>query len=264
MSQNYPIVLSFSGHDPSGGAGIQADIETLTSHHCHAVSVITALTEQDSSNVKTIYPQTPENIIAQAQTLFNDMTISAIKIGLLADEKIAVAIASILKRYPDIPVILDPVLVAGGGKSLSNQRLIKVINEILLPYINILTPNGNEARLLTGLECINESALALLDKGCDYVLVTGADENLESKIVTNQLFHQQQWLENFNWDRLPYHYHGSGCTLASSIAGLTAHGLDPVAAIIEAQNYTWNTLDVAYKTGIGQYNPKRLFWMEAG
>ncbi len=264
MSQNYPIVLSFSGHDPSGGAGIQADIETLTGHHCHVVSVITALTDQDSSNMKKIIPQLPENIIAQARTLLDDMTISVIKIGLIGNDKTANAIAHILESYPDIPVVLDPVLIAGGGKSVSNSALIEVINKDLLPKTTVLTPNCNEARLLTNLETTHDCALALLAQGCDYVLITTADENLKSNQVTNHLYHQQSCLELFNWDRLPHSYHGSGCTLASSIAGLMAHGLEPVSAISEAQNYTWNTLAAAYKTGKGQYNPKRLFWMEAG
>ncbi|MDQ7090264.1 MAG: hydroxymethylpyrimidine/phosphomethylpyrimidine kinase [Methylococcales bacterium] len=264
MSKNYPIVLSFSGHDPSGGAGIQADIETLASHHCHSVSVITALTEQDSSNVKNIYPQSSENIMTQAQTLLDDMCIDVIKIGMIADDKVAYAIAHILESNPSIPVVLDPVLVAGGGQSLSNPALIKIINQHLLPHTQVLTPNYNEARLLTGLESITECANALENQGCEYVLITGADENLDSNQVKNHLFHQQRCIEDFSWERLPHNYHGSGCTLASSIAGLIAQGLDPLAAINEAQNYTWNTLDAAYKAGRGQYNPKRLFWMEAG
>ncbi|NOQ35470.1 MAG: hydroxymethylpyrimidine/phosphomethylpyrimidine kinase [Methylococcaceae bacterium] len=264
MSQNYPVVLSFSGHDPSGGAGIQADIETLVSHRCHSVSVITALTEQDSSNVKKLIPQHPQDIINQAQTLLDDMTISVIKIGLIGHAETALAIHTVLQKYPDIPVILDPVLAAGGGKALSNEALIKAINEYLLPCTTVLTPNRKEARLLSGLENVNDCAMSLLEKGSDYVLITGADENTEKNTVENQLFHQQKCMETFTWDRLPDSYHGSGCTLASSIAGLMAQGLEPFSAISEAQDYTWNSLDEAYKIGRGQYNPQRLFWMEAG
>lgn len=264
MSQNYPVVLSFSGHDPSGGAGIQADIETLVSHHCHSVSVITALTEQDSSNVKKLIPQHPEDIINQAQTLLDDMSINVIKIGLIGHAETAVAIYHILKKYPDIPVVLDPVLSAGGGKSLSNQALIETINDYLLPCTTVLTPNRQEARLLTGLNDVNDCALSLLEKGCDYVLITGADENKELNTVENHLFAEKKCLETFRWDRLPHSYHGSGCTLASSIAGLMAQGLEPFSAISEAQDYTWNSLEGAYKAGKGQYNPQRLFWMEAG
>jgi hydroxymethylpyrimidine/phosphomethylpyrimidine kinase len=257
-SNHYPIVLSFSGHDPSGGAGIQADIETLASLHCHCVSVITALTEQDSSNVKKIYAQSPQTIIAQAETLLNDMAISVIKIGLIGNDKTANAIAYILKNCVNIPVIFDPVLVAGGGKSVSNSALIEAINAHLLSYTHILTPNGNEARLLANLKTTHESALALQQKGCDYVLVTGADENLDANTVTNLLFYQQRCVKTFAWARLYATYHGSGCTLASSIAGFIAQGLAPLTAITQAQHYTWETLKYAYRTGKGQYNPNRL------
>lgn len=262
MSKIYPVVLCFSGHDPSGGAGLQADIETLTSHHCHCVSVITALTEQDSRNVKKILPQTPENIITQANTLFDDMPIAAIKIGLVGHYETAQAISSILQQHPELPVVFDPVLAAGGGTSLANAQLIAAMNEFLLPYTTVLTPNSIEARQLVGQEDIDVCGLALMEKGCEYVLITGSHESTP-KAVENKLYHQQQMIEAFSWDRLPYSYHGSGCTLASSIAGLLAQGLDGFSAIAEAQDYTWNALDNAYKIGKGQHNPNRFFWVEA-
>ncbi len=261
MSKIYPVVLSFSGHDPSGGAGIQADIETLSSHHCHNVSVITALTEQDSHNVKKLIPQPAENIISQANTLFADMQVAVIKIGLLGSDTTAQAVAQILQQHPDIPVVFDPVLAAGGGAQLSDPRLLERINTLLLPQTTILTPNAQEARALTGLEDLNECGLALLEKGCEYVLITGADEALER--VENHLFKQMQKIETFYWQRLPESYHGSGCTLASSIAGLLAQGLEPFTAIAEAQDYTWNALAAGYKVGNGQYKPHRFFWVEA-
>ena len=261
MSKAYPVVLCFSGHDPSGGAGVQADIETLTSHHCHCVSVITALTEQDSRNVKKMLPQSPENIISQANTLFDDMRIDAIKIGLVGHHETAQAIAHILQQHPDTPVVFDPVLAAGGGTPLANAQLIVAMNEFLLPYTTVLTPNSVEARQLAELDGLDECGLALLEKGCQYVLITGSHES--TPLVKNCLYHKQQRVEVFSWDRLPYSYHGSGCTLASSIAGLLAQGLDAFSAIDEAQDYTWNALDNAYKTGKGQHNPNRFFWVEA-
>ncbi|MCK5872514.1 MAG: hydroxymethylpyrimidine/phosphomethylpyrimidine kinase [Methylococcales bacterium] len=263
MTPHYPIVLSFSGHDPSGGAGIQADIETLASHHCHSVSVITALTEQNTSNIQKIIPQNAADILAQARNLLEDMTVKVIKIGLIGSEQVANALYNILESYPDIPVIFDPVLAAGGGKSLSNSPLIKLINQKLLSHTHILTPNFKEARLLTGLESMQACADALLEKGCNYVLITNADESPNPKRVSNTLFRPQEPLQTYHWDKLPYRYHGSGCTLSSSIAGLIAQGLDPLAAIDEAQHFTWNALENAYQTGRGQRNPQRLFWMES-
>ncbi|MCK5926474.1 MAG: hydroxymethylpyrimidine/phosphomethylpyrimidine kinase, partial [Methylococcales bacterium] len=249
MKSNFPIVLSFSGHDPSGGAGIQADIETLISHHCHSVSVITALTEQNTSNIQHLIPQNSADILAQAQTILEDMQVNVIKIGLIGSEAAASAIHTILESHPDIPVIFDPVLAAGGGKMVTNAPLIDLINQKLLPHTHILTPNFKEARLLTGLTSMKDCANALLNKGCDYILITNADESIEPLRVSNTLYGPDEILLTYHWDKLPYQYHGSGCTLTSSISGLIAQGLDPLAAIDEAQHFTWNTLEKAYKTG---------------
>lgn len=260
MIHRRPVVLSFSGHDPSGGAGVQADIETLVSHQCHAVSVITALTEQDTHNVKKLIPQHPENIISQANTLLDDLTVNAFKIGLIGHHETALAIYAILKQHTQIPVILDPVLAAGGGTELSNERLITALVDLLLPCTTVLTPNSEEARKLVGGTDLNECGLTLLATGCDYVLITGTHESTPS--VSNQLFHDNRSWETYTWDRLPHSYHGSGCTLASSIAALIAHGLDPIQAVMEAQDCTWNALNSAYQAGQGQLIPNRFFWME--
>jgi len=255
-----PTVLCFSGHDPSGGAGIQADIETLISHHCHAASVITVLTEQNSRNVSKLIPQNPDQFLAQTHTLLADLTVHAFKIGLIGDHKIAAAIQSVLKQFPTIPVILDPVLAAGGGTTLASDQLIDSIIELLLPCTTVLTPNSVEARTLAKESNLSACGQRLLDHGCDYVLITGTHE--DTPTVSNQLFHDQSCLETYTWDRLPNSYHGSGCTLASSIAGLLAHGLNPVQAVAEAQEYTWNALNNAYQPGLGQHNPDRLFWID--
>jgi len=257
-----PVVLCFSGHDPSGGAGVQADIETLVSHRCHAASVITALTEQDTRNVKKLLPQHPEDIISQAKTVLADLDVKAFKIGLIGHHETAAAIHAILQEHPQIPVVLDPVLAAGGGATMSDRQLLDTIVDLLLPRTTVLTPNSQEARKLAGLDDLDQCGLALLDKGCRYVLITGAHETTPT--VSNRLYHDRRCLETYHWDRLPASYHGSGCTLAASIAGLIAQGLTPVQAVAEAQEYTWNALHNGYLPGKGQHNPDRLFWMEAG
>ena len=260
MSTNRPVVLSFSGHDPSGGAGIQADIEALVSHQCHACSVITVLTEQDSRNVKKLIPQDPQNIIQQADTLLADFKIAAIKIGLIGHHETADAIHSILIRHPYVPVVLDPVLAAGGGKPLANEQLITAITELLIPCTTVLTPNSEEARKLAKQQDLAACGFILQSQGADYVLITGT--HVQSQRVNNQVFMADKKSETFSWERLPESYHGSGCTLASTIAALIAHGLDPFTAITEAQEFTWNSLAAAYRPGHGQFNPNRLFWME--
>jgi len=260
MPLERPVVLSFSGHDPSGGAGVQADIETLVSHRCHAASVVTALTEQDSRNVRKLLPQQPEDIISQANTLLDDLPVKAFKIGLIGHPETAHAIGSILSRHAGIPVILDPVLAAGGGAELAGKPLIAAILEALLPLTTVLTPNSNEARRLTGESGLDRCGLALLNYGCRYVLITGTHENTPA--VSNTLFHDRRLWETYTWDRLPANYHGSGCTLAAAIAGLMAHGLAAEQAVFEAQEYTWNALSNAYRPGKGQHNPDRFFWTE--
>lgn len=257
-----PVVLCFSGHDPSGGAGVQADIETLASHRCHAASVITALTEQDSRNVKKLLPQHPGDIVSQAQTVLADFDVKAFKIGLIGHHESARAIHSILQEHPHIPVVLDPVLAAGGGAAMSDRALHEAMIELLLPRTTVLTPNSHEARQLAGLDDLEQCGLALLAKGCGYVLITGAHE--ASPLVSNRLYHDNRCLETYHWERLPASYHGSGCTLAAGIAGLLAQGLTPTQAVYEAQEYTWNALQHGYLPGKGQHIPDRLFWMETG
>lgn len=260
FSSKRPVILSFSGHDPSGGAGIQADIETSLSHHCHGLSVITALTEQDSRTVKKLMPQPPQDIIDQARTLFADFPVAAIKIGLLGHHATALAIRSVLLENPGIPVILDPVLAAGGGTPLAGEQLIDTIVNQLLPLTTVITPNSLEARSLTRQQTLADCGARLLTLGARFALITGTHER--STHVENHLFSCENHREIFTWERLPETYHGSGCTLASSIAALMAHGLEPFTAISEAQEYTWNALHAGYQPGHGQFNPDRLFWVD--
>ncbi len=261
MTNIRPVVLCFSGHDPSGGAGVQADIETIFSHCCHPASVITCLTEQDSRNVKRLIPQHPDDVVSQAETLLADFDIAAIKIGLIGDAALARAIAQILEQCRDVPVVLDPVLAAGGGTELASLELITTIGERLAPLTTIITPNSEEARRLSGEQDLTDCAGWLQNKGADNVLITGTHE--QSELVHNRLFMPDGLTETFNWERLPHHYHGSGCTLASAIVAMLARGLDVFTAANEAQEFTWQALAAAYKPGRGQHNPNRLFWMDA-
>lgn len=261
MTQTHkPVVLCLSGHDPSGGAGVQADIETIISHQCHAASVITTLTEQNTHNVKKMLPQPAEAIIAQARTILEDLPVKVIKIGLIGHAETAKAIHTILTEYSALPVILDPVLSAGGGTVLSNAALIETVIELLLPRTTILTPNSIEARQLAKDYDLQICGTKLLKLGCEYVFITGAHE--ENTVVSNRLFNEGKCIETYTWDRLPHNYHGSGCTLSSSIAALMAHGLEVETCMLEAQEYTWNSLNAGYQLSTGQHIPNRLFWMQ--
>lgn len=254
-----PVVMSFSGHDATGGAGIQADIETLASMGCHAATVVTAITVQDTQNVKAFYPVDSMQLISQARAVLEDIPIAAFKIGMLGSISNVEAVHSILVDYPQIPVVFDPVLSSGAGDPLSQDGLKEAIINLLLPLTTVLTPNSLEAKALaTEADNLEACSQELLDYGCEYILITGSHENTPA--VTNTLHGNHRLLESFSWERLPYSYHGSGCTLAAAIAGLLAQGLEPFTAIHEAQEYTWDSLNHGYRVGMGQYLPNRLFW----
>ena len=254
-----PVVLVFAGNDPSGGAGIQADIQTLTSLGCHPAPVITAITVQDTTGVKFFAPVDTELVIAQARAILEDMPVAAIKTGMLGNIANLTALASILHDYPDIPLIVDPVLASGGGESLSEEPIEDALISLLLPHARLVTPNTLEARRLApDADTLEACAQELLDTGCDFVLLTGTHENTPE--VINHLYGNRRLLETFSWERLPHSYHGSGCTLASACAATFAHGFDPVDAMAEAQDFAWHALKHAYRLGMGQLLPDRLYW----
>ena len=259
QQSSVPVVMAFSGNDPSGGAGIQADIEALISHGCHTAPVITALTIQDTQDVIGYTPLDGGLIVEQARAVLEDMPVSAFKLGLLTSAEAVEAIHSILADYPDIPVIMDPVLASGNGSMLADDDAVEAMTELLLPQATVLTPNSQEARALAPEgDTLDACAMALLEHGAEFVLITGTHENPPS--VVNTLYANNRVMDTFTWDRLDGNFHGSGCTLAASIAGLLAQGLEPFTAIHEAQEYTWQALSEAYRIGMGQQIPNRLFW----
>lgn len=261
MSQNsLPVVLCFSGLDPSGGAGIQADIESISSHGCMAAPIITAATVQDTQNVISFSPMPADLIIEQARAILEDMPISIIKIGMVGSAEIAQAIHSILIDYPDIKVVYDPVFSTEGNGSLSTNDLVDNVRELLLPLTTILTPNIFEAHALTpGSDTIAAAAMGLLETGCEYVLLTGTHGKTSD--VVHRLYSNHRELEQFHYERLPHKYHGSGCTLAASVSALIATGLEVTNAVHHALDYTHKTLVNGRRIGMGQYHPDRFFWL---
>lgn len=263
-----PVVLTIAGHDPSGGAGIQADIEAITSMGCHATSAITTLTIQDTVDLQRHEPVAATLLVEQIRAVLEDMPIAAIKLGLLGSIENIEVLHTILMDYPDLPVVLDPILRSGGGTDLANQEYMDAISNLLIPNVTILTPNTAELqRLAPEGDNIDACAHEILDTGCEFVLVTGTDhfdpkKSNEQQDVINTLYGNNQKLDSYRWQRLPYSYHGSGCTLASALAGLIAQGMEPMSAVYEAQHYTWETLRHGYRIGMGQYIPNRLFWAQ--
>ena len=261
MTPDIPIVLSFAGHDPGGGAGIQADIEAIAANRCHAATVITCVTVQDSRDLMALYPQPLAQIEAQAQAILKDSRVAAIKIGLIGDKAIAELLADICEEYKHLPLVLDPVLAAGGGTAVASDQLIQIIQERLLPFCDLITPNSPEARQLAPAgRTLHECAEMLLSHGTRYILITGTHENDEH--VINRLYSPNGVVRCSEWDRLPGSYHGSGCTLSATIAALLAQGFSMHDAVKEAQIYTWETLFHGFRSGRGQRLPDRLYMLE--
>ncbi len=262
-----PAVLTFAATDPSGGAGLTADILTLASMGCHPLSVITAITVQDTSGVEGMTAIDADWVSDQARAILEDIPIAAFKIGAMGSVENISAIAEIVSDYPEIPLVLDPILTSGRGDEYANEEVLEAIRELLIPQCTVITPNTPALRRLmisdeedaeiVG-QGIEKLAMRLIDIGAEYVLVTGRHEPTAD--VINTLFHEKGHLRSDTWRRLPGRFHGAGCTLASAIAATMARGLDIEDAVREAQDYTWQALKFGFRPGMGQLVPDRLFW----
>lgn len=256
MTLERAVVLCLSGHDPGGGAGIQADIEAIAALGGHALTIITAHTVQDSRNVAQVVAADPVLLQAQLDALLADFRPRAIKVGLLGDA----AQADLVVRAADrlrVPLVLDPVLRAGGGADLAARGFIDALRRELLPRVDVLTPNAAEARRLvpdaTGLDACGQTLVAL---GARNVLVTGGDEPGDP--VVNHWFAADRSPRRYAWPRVPGKFHGAGCTLAAAIAALLARGAGAADALVDAQAYVHRALSQAHAPGAGRKLPGRV------
>lgn len=251
--------MVFAGNDPSGGAGIAADIEAAISMGCHVAPVVTAITSQNTQRLIHYTVVDGATLVSQARPVVEDLPVRAFKIGMVGSAENVEVIHTLLNEHPDIPVVLDPVLHSGDGSPLADSDVRDAMVSLLFPLTTVLTPNSVEARhLAPNGDTLDACAQQLLEQGCQFVLITGTHEKTPN--VINALYGNRRHLESYSWERLPGTYHGSGCTLSSAIAGLLAHGMEPHTAIREAQEYTWESLKHGYRIGAGQALPNRLFW----
>ncbi len=251
-----PTVLCLSGLDPTGGAGIQADIETLFACGCHCLPVITSLTAQDTGNVLRSQAVAADLLRAQIQALFDDIRVHAIKIGLIDSINTLNLVAEVIADYPQIPVIADPVLKAGGGFRFGSDELIAAYCRRVVPGVTVLTPNTDELNALCPAEADpNSAATTLLAAGCRHILLTGT--HAQTTDVINTLYHPDAPAESWTWPRLAGSYHGSGCTLASALAAGLAQGMSVSEAAANAQAFTWHALQHGWQAGRGQALPDR-------
>jgi hydroxymethylpyrimidine/phosphomethylpyrimidine kinase len=262
MTPHLPVVLVLAGHDPTGGAGLTADAEAVAACGGWALTIPTALTVQDCRNVSAVMPGDPDAMRAMAAAL-DGFEVAAIKVGLVADLATLDAVTDIIRRFPGVPLVVDPVLRAGGGRELSTAELVDAFRERLLPLVDILTPNRDElSRLSRSAGEDTERAVELMTLGCQAVLVTGTDSpavGTPGDRVAHTL-HTPDQSRQWSWPRLAGRYHGSGCTLAAALAARLAAGESLVTACEQAQAFTWQALVHGWQPlSEGQSLPRRLW-----
>jgi hydroxymethylpyrimidine/phosphomethylpyrimidine kinase len=247
-------VLIVAGSDSGGGAGIQADIKTVTMQGAFAATAITALTAQNTLGVFGVLPIAPAFIRQQIEVVLDDIGADAIKTGMLHDTAVIEAVAAVLaERAPGVPLIVDPVMVAKGGAPLIEPSAIDALKALLISRAAVLTPNLPEAEILAGrsidtIEAMHAVAAELLRLGCRAVLLKGghlAGNTVHDVLATaaGQCVWESPRIET-------RHTHGTGCTLASGIAAGLAQGLDIEEAVDRAREYVRRAIESA--PGIGR------------
>lgn len=262
-----PVVLTLSSHDPTGSTGVQADIETAFSLGAHCCAIVTALCARDTRRLIDLVPTDANLLIEQTRAILEDMPVAAIKLGYFCQVEQIEAIHSILRDYPDIPVVLDPVvnlsIEASDEPPLMERgdKLTSALQNLLLPLASLVTPDIVEAhQLARQADTADACAQQILTHGCDAVLITGARRTAEEYI--NCLYRPEQPVRRFQWPRLGVFSHGSGATLSASICTYLAHGLLLSDSVEQGQHFTWQSLRASRRLGMGHSIPNRLHWAE--
>ncbi|REC54799.1 bifunctional hydroxymethylpyrimidine kinase/phosphomethylpyrimidine kinase [Chryseobacterium piscium] len=258
----YPTVLTIAGFDGSGGAGIQADIKTFSALGCYATSVLTALPVQNTMGVRKIYPVAVEAVADQIEAVLDDIFPDAIKIGMVHTSQLVETIVKTLSKYPKIPIVFDPVMVATSGHRLIEEETIQTIVEKLFPIAKIITPNMDEASILAKMEVktLEDMKIAgenILRSGCKNILLKGGHQ--EFPTVTSLFFEENGKQSSFETIKFETNNtHGSGCTLSSAIAAFIARGEELSKSVELAQEYVFEAIkngkDVVVGKGNGPLN----------
>ncbi len=253
--------LTIAGSDSSGGAGIQADIKTMTANGVYAMSAVTALTAQNTTGVYGILESTPEFLASQLDCIFTDIFPDAVKTGMVSSTGLIEVIADKLKQYKAKNIVVDPVMVATSGSRLISQEAVDALKELLLPLATVLTPNIPEAEVLSGLTIsgpadMEKAAQAIGEAyGCAVLCKGGHDLNDANDLLwrdgTCKWFHGRR-IDNPNT-------HGTGCTLSSAIASNLAKGCDLDTAVERAKAYLSGALAAMLDLGAGQGPMDHLF-----
>lgn len=263
-STRIPRVLTIAGSDSSGGAGIQADLKTFTALHCYGMSVITAITAQNTLGVSAVHP-IPANIVAEQLTaVLTDIGVDAVKTGMLWDTDIIHTVAETLSKHPIRYLVVDPVLVAKSGDTLLKREAVEALRSLLVSHAWIITPNVPELEVLTGISCSSQELLLeagkkLLDLGCKFVLIKGGHWN-DTEVVHDWLLGLDNFAREFTHPRIETrNTHGTGCTLSSAIACYLAKGMETEQAVGQAIQFVQQAIETAYPLGSG-HGPLNHLW----
>ena len=257
QQKSYPIVLSIAGSDSSGGAGIQADLKTFSSLGVYGATAITAITAQNTQGVHSQLAIPPQMVHDQIIAVIDDLHPSFIKIGILSNAEIVLAVAEALSHY-SIPIILDPVIVSSSGHRLLSIEAQEVLKQKLLPIATLITPNIPEMQALTSMPLSTfsekeKAAQHLIDYGIKAILLKGGHEegNTKTDILFSKTANGVQH-STFSADTIPTtNIHGTGCTLSSAITAFMARGLDMQQAISHAKNYITQAITAGANVKIG-------------
>lgn len=262
--KKYSVALSVAGSDSSAGAGIQADLKTFSALGVYGATVITAITAQNTQGVYGQLALQPEIVSRQIEVVIDDLTPSVVKIGMLANEEIALAVADSLSPH-SLPIILDPVMVSSSGHRLLSIEAQRVIKERLIPISTLITPNIPEMEALTSMPLRStkqkeEAARYLIELGAQAILLKGGHESGDTKTDTlYQKLDNDIKISTFSTPTITTrNIHGTGCTLSSAIAAFMARGFALEAAICEAKNYISKAIkagaDISIGHGFGPVN----------
>lgn len=251
----HPVLLTVNSHDPSGGAGVVADVETANSLGCHCLSAITALNVRDTRNLKDRQSTDAPLLIEQMRAALEDSSVTAIKIGDIATVAQAEAIHTILGEYRDVPVVLDPVLHHGAD----DGDVHEAVRLLLFPRaaIGILSTTHVQQLSSCG-DSLGANIQELLEFGCPHLLVTVVTQQQHK--ITNRLYSTRGVEREYQWDALTEQFHGAGSTLSAAVAAYLSHGFELQEALQSGQKFTWQAMAKALRVGCGGLIPDRLFW----
>ncbi len=258
-----PVILTIAGFDPSGGAGIAADLKTFAAHNCYGVAAITALTVQNTQTVRSVHPVESNVLKESVECVLEDKQIRAVKIGMLGNRANVQVVCDLLDQNPSLPAVLDPVVRSSSGLELLDAAGVEFMRAHLLSRVAVVTPNLGEAAILTGtkienVEGMKAAAHQLIEAGARAVVVTGG--HLDKAV---DVFFDGKDLETFVGDRIkPDNTHGTGCTFSSAVAANLALGRQLRDAVMLSKAYVAEAIRKAYATGPGRLPLNHLYRMQ--